>query len=67
MHVITRRNAVIGWIVTRIARKRLERRLNAVAGNARRGRRLALGAIFAAGAAAAGALVARRAAGSPAA
>jgi hypothetical protein len=67
MSVITRRNAVIGWIVTRIARKRVVRRLNAAAGN-RRGRRwLALGTALVAGVAVSvGALVARRAAGTTA-
>ena len=64
MHVFTRRNAVIGWIATRIVRKRVERRLNEVAGNSHRRRRLALGAALAAGVAVtAGALVARRATG----
>ena len=63
MQVFTRRNALIGWIATRIARKRVERRLNAVAGNVK-GRRRALGAALAAGVAVtAGALVARRATG----
>jgi hypothetical protein len=64
MHVFTRRNAVIGWIATRIVRKRVERRLNAVAGNSQGRRRLALGGALAAGVAVtAGALVARRATG----
>jgi hypothetical protein len=64
MHVFTRRNAVIGWAVTRIARKRFERRLNALAGNRTRRPRLALWTALVTGAAAvAGALVARRAAG----
>ena len=64
MHVFTRRNAVVGWIATRIVRKRVERRLNAVAGNSQGRRRLALGAALAAGVAVtAGALVARRATG----
>lgn len=64
MNVFTRRNAVVGWVVSRIARKRVERRLNAVAGNAQGRWRLALGAALAAGAAVtAGALVARRATG----
>ena len=64
MHIFTKRNAIIGWIATRIARKRVERRLNAVAGNPQRRRRLALGAALATGVAVtAGALVARRATG----
>jgi hypothetical protein len=63
MHVFTRRNAVIGWIATRIARKRVERRLNAVAGNSQGRRWLALGAALAGVAVTAGALVARRATG----
>ncbi len=64
MHVFTKRNAIIGWIATRIARKRVERRLNVVAGNPHGRRRLALGAALAAGVAVtAGALVARRATG----
>jgi len=61
MRVFTKRNAVIGWLVTRVARRRLERRLNVLAGN-QRGRlwpkvvtTLATGA-----AVTAGALVARR-------
>jgi hypothetical protein len=66
MHVFTKRNALVGWIVTRIARKRLERRLNAIArGSDSRGRRkLVFGAGILGGAAVAlGALVARRSAG----
>jgi hypothetical protein len=63
MHVFTKRNALVGWIVTRIARKRLERRLNAIArGTDSRGRRkLMVGAGVVGGLAVAlGALVARR-------
>jgi hypothetical protein len=60
MHVFTRRNAVIGWIVTRIARKRLERMLNEIAGNPPRPRRRAAGTAVAAGAGVlAGAVVTR--------
>jgi len=63
MHVFTKRNALVGWIVTRVARRRLERRLNAIARGSRsrhRGR-LALGAGILGGAAfALGALAARR-------
>jgi hypothetical protein len=64
MRVYTRRNAVIGWAVTRVARKRLERRLNVLAGNRRRRPSLAVWtALFTGVAAVAGALVARRATG----
>jgi hypothetical protein len=64
MRVFTRRNAVVGWAVTRIARKRFERRLNALAGNRTRRPWLALSTALLTGAAAvAGARVARRAAG----
>jgi len=69
MHVFTKRNALVGWIVTRNARKRLERRLNAIARGSRprQRRRLVLGAgiggaAFALGAL--GALFARRSTGS---
>ena len=62
MRVFTKRNALIGWIVARIVRKRLERRLNAVAGNRRSRWWPALVTTFATGAAVtAGALVVRRA------
>ena len=68
MHVFTKRNALVGWIVTRNARKRLERRLNAIARGSRprHRRKLVLGAGIVGGAAfaALGALVARRATGS---
>ena len=64
MHVFTRRNAVIGWIVTRIAHKRLERLLNEIAGNPPRPRRRAVGTAVAAGAGAvAGAVVTRHVVG----
>ena len=33
MRIFTLRNALLGWLVTRWARKRLERRLNELAGN----------------------------------
>ena len=62
MRVFSRRNAVIGWAVTRIAQRRLERRLNELAGNRRRRPWLALWTALLTGAGAvAGALVARRA------
>jgi hypothetical protein len=63
MHVLTKRNALVGWIVTRIARKRLERRLNAIVRGRGSGdrRKLFVGAGIVGGAAVAlGALVARR-------
>ena len=69
MHVFTKRNALVGWIVTRIARKRLERRLNAIArGSGSSGRRrLVVGAGIVGGAAiAVGALVARHVSGADA-
>ncbi len=63
MHVFTKRNAIVGWMYTRIARKRLERRLNAMARGSRSRRKLVLGAgIVGSAAIALGALVARRAA-----
>jgi hypothetical protein len=63
MRVFTKRNAVLGWLVARIARRRLERRLNRAAGNPTGRWRLAIGTLVAAGTAVAGALVARRVAG----
>ena len=63
MHVFTKRNALVGWIVTRIARKRLERRLEAIARGPRIRRKLLLGAgIVGSAVVALGALIARRAA-----
>jgi hypothetical protein len=44
MHVFTKRNALVGWIVTRIARRRLERRSKAIARGHRTRRKLVLGA-----------------------
>jgi hypothetical protein len=65
MHIFTKRNALMGWVVTRIARKRLERRLNALAGHGRGRRgRFAVRAGLAAGLAlVAGAFVVRRTTG----
>ncbi|MCZ7589664.1 MAG: hypothetical protein M5U27_12595 [Gaiella sp.] len=60
MAVFTKRNALVGWIVTRIARKRLERRLNELAGNRRRRPRLVIATGLVAAASAAGATIARR-------
>jgi hypothetical protein len=39
MRLFTMRNALLGWLLTRWARKRLERRLNVLAGNTGHGRR----------------------------
>jgi hypothetical protein len=64
MKVFTKRNAVVGALVTWIARKRMERKLNRLAGPARRRRRLLIGAGAVSGMALAlGAFLARR--GSP--
>ena len=68
MHVFTKRNALVGWIVTRMPRKptarnRLERRLKAIARGPRTRRKLVLGAGIAGSAAVAlGAFIARRSA-----
>lgn len=52
MQIFSKRNALFGWIVARIARKRLERRLNRlVHGRSRRRGLLAATGIAAAGAA----------------
>jgi hypothetical protein len=65
MKVFTKRNAVVGALVTWFARKRIERKLNKLAGHAPRRRRLLIGAGAVSGLALAlGALAARR--GSPA-
>ena len=64
MKVFTKRNALIGALVTWIARKRLERKLNRLAGHAHRRRRLLVGAgAVTSVAVALGAVLARR--GSP--
>jgi len=62
MKVFTKRNAVIGALVTWVARKRIERRMNRLAGQAPgRRRRLLMGAgVVTSVAFAVGALVARR-------
>jgi len=59
MKIFTRRNALVGWLVVRMARRRLRQRL-AVGGRRpeRRGLVLGAGAVTAAGV---GAIVARRA------
>jgi len=65
MHVFTRRNAVVGWIATRIARRRLERLLSELAGNPPKRRWPVVGAAAAGGAAVvAGRIVTRHAVGS---
>ena len=65
MHIFTKRNALLGWIVYRVARRRLERRVESVTGHKRR-RGLLAGLGLAAGAGAAGALWARRGHAEPA-
>jgi hypothetical protein len=42
MHVFTKRNALIGWIVVRLARRRLRRKLRASTGGST-ARRIAVG------------------------
>ena len=59
MHIFTKRNALLGWIVYRVARRRLERRVESVTGHKRR-RGLLAGLGLAAGAGAAAALWACR-------
>ena len=51
MDIFTKRNALLGWIVYRMARRRLERRVESVTGHKRR-RGLLAGLGLAAGAAA---------------
>jgi hypothetical protein len=61
MKVFTKRNAVVGALVTWVARKRIERKLNKLAGQAPRRRRLLIGAGAVSGLALAlGALAVRR-------
>jgi len=43
MNVFTKRNALIGWIVMRVARRRLHRKLDALLGKSARRRTLAAG------------------------
>jgi hypothetical protein len=59
MQIFTKRNALLGWIVYRIARRRLERRAESVVGHKRR-RGILAGLGLAAGAIAALAVWARR-------
>jgi type II secretory pathway component PulM len=61
MKVFTKRNAFVGALVTWVARKRIERKLNKLAGHAPRRRRLLMGAgVVTSVAVAVGALLARR-------
>ena len=61
MKVFTKRNAVIGALVTWVARRRIERKLNKLTGQAPRRRRLLIGAGALSGlAVAVGAFAARR-------
>jgi hypothetical protein len=61
MKLFTKRNALVGALVTRVTRRRLERKLNRLAGHAPTRRRLLRGAGIATSAAlAVGALFARR-------
>ncbi len=59
MHIFTKRNALLGWIVYRVARRRREHKAEAVAGRKRR-RGVLAGLGLAAGAVAALAFWARR-------
>ena len=68
MHIFTRRNALLGWIVYRVARRRIGQRVEAATGHKRR-RGLAAGLAglgLAAGAIAAAAFWARRGSSEPA-
>ena len=61
MKVFTKRNALLGALVAWVSRKRIERKLNRLAGRAPRRRRLLIGAGALSGLAfAVGAFVARR-------
>ena len=61
MKVFTKRNAIVGALVTWVGRKRIESKLNKLAGQAPRRRRLLIGAGAVSGLALAlGALAARR-------
>jgi hypothetical protein len=65
MQIFTKRNALLGWIVYRVARRHLEQKAEAVTGHKRR-RGLLAGLGLAAGAVAAVALWARRGHSEPA-
>ena len=43
MNVLTKRNALIGWIVMRVVRRKLDKKLNALVGKSARRRTLAAG------------------------
>ncbi len=43
MNVLTKRNALIGWIVMRIARRRVERKLSSLVGRSTQRRTLVAG------------------------
>ena len=60
MRIFTKRNALLGWIVYRVARRRLEHRVETVTGGHARRRGLLAGVGLAVGAVAALALWARR-------
>jgi len=60
MNLFTKRNALIGWIVMRIARRKLDKKLNALVGKPARRRTLAAGLGLAAVAATTVAVLARR-------
>jgi hypothetical protein len=60
MHIFTKRNALLGFIVYRVARRRLERRVESVTGGHKRRRGLLAGLGLAAGAVAALAFWSRR-------
>jgi len=60
MRIFTKRNALLGWIVYRVARRRLEHRVESVNGGRKRRRGLLAGIGLTAGAVAALAFWARR-------
>ena len=66
MQIFTKRNALLGWLVYRLARRKLEHRLEDVGGGHPRRRGLLAGLGLAAGAAAAVALWMRRGNAEPA-
>ncbi|HEY1316782.1 MAG TPA: hypothetical protein VGF10_06170 [Gaiella sp.] len=66
MHIFTKRNALLGWIVYRVARRRLEHKVESVSGRKRRRGLIAGLGLAAAGGIAAIALLARRGHSEPA-
>jgi hypothetical protein len=66
MQIFTKRNALLGFLVYRLARRKLEHRLETVGGGHPRRNGLLAGVGLAAGAVAAGALWARRGHAEPA-